>query len=804
MTKIITVLFIVFFSLGLYAQENSISGRIVDENNNPLSFVNVVIYKDGASSPTYGTTTAENGTFIFTSIVEETLTVTFSYVGFKDQSKSIKLLNDYNFGVVTLSKTTETLDETVVVTQKPKIEKHPDKLVFYVENTTLSTGSALNVLTKTPGVLVIQDNISIKNAATVIYINNKRVYLSNSEVISLLRNMDASALKKVEVITNPSSNFDAEGAAILNIVTSKAISIGYKGSVNATYEQATYAKFALATNHFYKNDWVSLYGNYSFSPRKEIKNQDDHIRFFNDDLSTKAFWDTDFERETVSNEHQLNFIADFTLDEKNSVSVTSNLISSPNKEFNNRVDAEMKNAQRQLDSTFVTQSELENDKSNFTVGIIYELLTGEKNNKLQIYTNGITYSETQTQHVNTQYFDPDQAFLNENDFKTRANQESDVFTGGIDFTPILEKGSLQSGLKYSNITTKSRLDFFDTQTDNPVFIEELSDNFEYKENIYAAYVQYSRDWKKWSVDAGLRAEYTDLEGNSRALGEINTSNYFEVFPTVSITRELHQDHVVSLSYARRISRPRYQSLNPFKYFLNENNYNGGNPNLKPSIDNKITASYALKNKWFIDVYYQEAKNSLSTLTFQDNENQTLRNIESNLIGDFQYSLDVSYASSLNAWWYTSVYTSSFYLENEFYAVESAPETYSNSTYGFFGQWYNDLTISSKKNISADVTMLYFSNYIFGSYTLKNQYSLSFSIRKSFWNDKGQLTVGVDDIFNTNNIPVTSRYYNQDNSYFSKPESRLFRIGFKYSFGNTDLRDNNRNTKAKEEKRLESN
>ena len=184
---------------------------------------------------------------------------------------------------------------------------------------------------------------------------------------------------------------------------------------------------------------------------------------------------------------------------------------------------------------------------------------------------------------------------------------------------------------------------------------------------------------------------------------------------------------------------------------------------------------------FLDAYYIDSKDRLSILTYQDNETNTLRNIDSNLISEFQYSFDATFVSSLFTWWYVSAYTSTFYIENEFLALESVQDTYSNSALGFFSQVYNSLTISKDKSLIGDVTLYYLSNIIYGSYDFKDRFSLSWSLRKEFWNKRASITIGVDDLFDTYNVPVVSRYYNQDNSYFAQPESRFFKIGFNVLF-----------------------
>lgn len=789
----------------LFAQTFSIKGKVVDTDNQPLSFVTILLYPEEASEAMTGTATDENGYFFLDGITKGSYSLAISFVGFETQSHQIVLTDvDLSIKDVHLEASTEALDETVLTVKRPTVVKEPGKLVFNVENTSLSTGSTLDLLTKTPGVLVIQDQISIKKAPTTIFINGKRVYLSPTEVSSLLRNLDASVVKSVEVITNPSASYDAETGAILNIVTSKNVSIGYKGTINGRYEQATYPKYNLGTSQFYKNDWLNFYADYSYSPAKEYKYQYDYIRFFEPDRSVKAIWDTDFTRTTKSHTHQGNLIADFTLNENNGLSISSNIYVLPYKKFNNTVDAEIYNAQMQLDSTFQTLSAFDNDQYNLSFSGDYKTIIDSKGTSLTTTVNYILYNDEQEQNVSTNYYLANGDFSNNDSFYTQANQNSDILTVALDLNLPLEEASLDGGAKFSNIDTNSALDYYNIENSDLIYNPSLSDNFVYDESIYATYLNFDKDWEKWDFGIGLRAEYTVVKGTSRDLGEIDDQNYFDLFPSVSIQNQIDDSNSIGLSYARHIQRPRYQSLNPFKYFLNQSNYNSGNPYLVPAIDDKITLSYNYKSKLFFDLYYHGTKDALSILKFQDNENMVMSTIDENLIEEFQYSLDILYISSVTPWWYLSVYTSGFYFENEFYALESVEEKYSNSTFGFYGQLYNGLTISKNKTVTGDVTAVYLSNFIYGSYDYSNQFSMSFSIRKSFWDNTASITAGVNDIFDTFNVPVTSQYYNQDNSYFAQPESRMFRIGFRYTYGNAILRDNNRDRKPEETGRLEKN
>ncbi len=785
------------------AQDFNISGRVMDSNNLPLSFVNVLLYNEGSETPIKGCTTEADGNFILEGLETGTYKLNFSYVGFEDHTETIDLSSDKIIDTIKLKESQETLGETVVTTKLPTIEKTASKLVFKVENTSLSVGSTMDLLKKTPGVVVIGESIQVKFSSPTTYINGKRVYLSSAEVTSLLENTDAANIKSIEVITNPSAKYDADAGTVLNIITTKAISIGYKGALNATYTQGIYPKYSFGTSHFYKNNWLNLYASYSYYTKKQFKEDENFIRFFKtDEVSTKSIWETYFNRTTNSDNHSGNIVLDFTLDEKNSLSLTSNISLAPNNIYHNNGNASIYNPQRQVDSLNTTWSQVNYKKDNLAFALDYSRTLNDNGAKLSATANYIYYNHHQDQSVSTNYFLPDNAFIRNSSFFTNSAQKSTIFTGQSDFSTALWGGNFETGLKFSTIDTESKLDFFDTEKNSNTFNNAFSDDFNYKENIFAAYVNYINKWEKWSIITGLRAEYTTIDAISRSLGDMNTQSYFELFPSAEINYTINDDNSVGLEYKRSIQRPRYESLNPFKYFITENNYISGNPDLVPAIQDKIILSYAHKNKLFFELYYENARNGLGNLSFQNNENSTLRSVEDNLDKVYQYSFDIAYASSLTAWWYFHLTTSSFYLSNKFYTLESSQNTYTNDTFGQYLGVYNQFTLSKDRSLTADLSALYISNFVFGNRYLKNQSYVNISFRKEFWDKRASLTAGVDDVFDTlNQVASVAKHYNQDNQFYAIQESRLFRVGFKYNFGNARLRDNNKKIVTDEGDRL---
>ncbi|HEA31492.1 MAG TPA: TonB-dependent receptor [Leeuwenhoekiella sp.] len=786
-----------------YAQNYVINGKIIDEQPQALSYVNVLLLKAQDSSLIKGAVTSEDGSYLIDAVDQGNYLIKASFVGYNDGfSAPFEVNASIQLPVITLSENEEALDEVTVTAKRPTIKREIDRLVYNVENTVVSSGTTYDILQRTPGVIVSQNQILVKNRPAQVYINDRRVYLTSQELQQLLQGFSGQNVKSVEVITNPPAKYDAEGGAILNIVTSKNISIGYKGSLNASNTQARVPKYSFGTSQFYKNDWLNAFASYNFNTRRDNKLEDSHIRFFEPDGSTNSNWETDFDRTTSTNSHNLNTILDFTIDAKNTLSVSANLLYTPKEDSDIGGLTEIYGSQAQLDSLFTTQSALEKEGHNYLFNLDYTRQLGENGATLSAQANYINYKDEQRQDIATRYTLANGELLNENSFRTLPKQDSDIYTGQLDYSGSVGSFSLESGIKYSGIDSESRQEYFDTQQATPQFIGALSDFYDYKENIYAAYASISKDWEKWSLKVGLRGEYTDVSGNSLTLGQVNTQEYFEPFPTVYLMHRPNENNSFSINYSRRIDRPRFQSLNPFRTFINENNFNQGNPNIQPAINNNITFNYTFKNKLSFDLYYDRTDDAAAILPFQNNANRTLRSVTTNMDYSQQFSLDISYFSFVTNWWYLSAYGSFYRMENQFFAQESGNILVENNINSTYLQAVNAFYLDQAGTFSSLLTAFYNPDYISGSYDFEEgQVGFSLGFRKTFFDDRLVATVDFEDIFNQVNIPLQSRYLNQDNSFFAKPESRSVRFGLRYNFGNFKLNDNDRATTTEESERL---
>ena len=787
-------------SFAASSQDLELSGIVTDGVGNPFPYANVIL-KDAESTILSGTITEEDGRYFFKDLAEGDYQVSVSFVGFITyESGVITLSRKRTLPNIILEEDTQRLDEVVVTAKRPTITKQADRLTFNVENTSLSQNNTFDILKYTPSVLVVEGEIKIRNQDATVYINDKRVYLTGDELRELLESYDGQNVKAIEVITNPGARYDAEGGLVLNIKTSKNIIIGYKGSVNTRYTQGTYAKYALSTSHYYKTKNANLFASYTFSPRKENKTIDSDIRFFNPDGSTNQLWDSDFRRVTRSGAHNLNTIFDFDLSPRQTLSLTSNILYSPNRTFDNTNRTNISDTNGNALSSFKNLSDVSQDKTNITLNADYNLALRDDKSAFAFTMNYIYYDEDQAQDLNTSYFDAGGALDRTSTLNFITDQRSSILTGQLDFTGLLQEDvSVEMGAKISTINSSSTVDYSGSFTGPGV----IDDDFDYDETIYAAYGSLSKDFNKWSLVLGSRAEYTEVVANSIALDQRNDQSYMEIFPNASLGYYPNENHGFDISYKRSIARPRYQSLNPFRYYLNEVSFNSGNPNLTRAIKNTFNLDYTLKGEYFFSLYYETSKNALESLAFQNNTTFILEGGQFNILEQFQYSLDFVYAASVKPWWYFSSYTSAAYLGNRFIARESGGVTQEIAEPVLFVQLFNRFTLSKDGTLTSDFTGQYLSKYVTGSYVFDNQLTLGLSFRKSIWNKQGAITLAFNDFTNGTNVRLRSRYRNQDNGFFAMPESRTVTLGFNYKFGNFKLSDNERDLDLKEQERLES-
>jgi len=796
---VLTLIANLLFSCGiLHGQEYELSGTVKNEKSQPIPFASIILAQKETGFFVKGVSANEAGFFVFSDILKGSYLVSASYIGVHSKKQEVLLSKDSILKPLIIVEEIQELNEVVIIANKPVVKREVDRLVFNVENTVLSQNTSWEILKQTPGVIVMQDELQVRNQAVTVYINERKVHLAPEEVRALLENYQGANIKKIEVIANPSARYDADGGAVLNIVTTKNISLGYKGAIVTGYTQGILPKYSLGTNHFYKAKKWRIHTSYIYSPKKEFQNVNSTINFIAED-EVFSNWETTFERTKRMESHAIGLVFVYDLDTRNSFTITSNTLVTPYSDSDNFQATAISNSNKNDAAIFATRNFEAEVKSNIANDITYKRLLKGKG-ALTFNTHYTYFDTARNQDAISSYFLSDGTFLNDFVFATDATQEIDILTSQIDYTDIWDALSVETGLKGSFIRSRSKQDYFDLNSGRQLD-ENLSDDYKYNENVYAGYASFSKDWEKWSIKSGVRAEYTQSEGVSLALDTINNLDYLEVFPSFYLLHNRNENHSFSFDYARKVTRPRYQDLNPFKTFVNENNFFEGNPNLKPSFSHNFNLNYTLKHEFFFDFYYRDNGAYISTLSFQDNENLILKDITQNVLGSTSYGLDFTYGKALFKSWYLYNYISVFHEDETFIARESNNTIVTNRFNGVYIDVTNYLTLSKDGSFKGELGFNYASGFLEGSYIQEQTTNLTLGFRKSLWNKRALLSLAFNDVLGRANGRVTSNYLNQDNTYLAVPETQNFKVGFTYNFGNFRLEGNNRTIENKERDRL---
>ncbi|WP_291963738.1 carboxypeptidase-like regulatory domain-containing protein, partial [Maribacter sp.] len=474
------LLAILFFIIGVsqfaHSQTFELKGEVKDQYQEPVAFASVFLVTAKDSVLAKGTSADENGAFLFTDIKEGLYFLKASYVGQVSNDLAIEIIKDTKIGAIIIEQQAEQLNEVTVTSNKPVVKREVDRIVFNVENTVISQNSSWDILRQTPGVIMMNDELKVRNQATTIYINDRKVQLSSEEVRSLLENYQGENIKSVEVIHNPPASYDAEGGSILNIVTSKNVSVGYKGNVNAGYTQGVFPKYNFGTSHFYKTKRLNVNASYNYTPKKEFKNTLSNTNFM-DITGITSVWDTDFDQIIRTNTHSAGVSVDYEFNDKNTLSLTSNAQYQPKKDADFFQETTIKNASGVLDSLFTTNSFLSEQKHNVSGDLTFKHQFKDQGN-LTVNAHYTNFDLDRNQDVNSDYFQPNGSFLRDFNFSTIADQQIEIKTAQIDYTDYLGSVFFETGVKGSFIDSESRLDYF-LENDGTEFIPNLSDDYTY-------------------------------------------------------------------------------------------------------------------------------------------------------------------------------------------------------------------------------------------------------------------------------------------------------------------------------------
>lgn len=791
--------------LAMAQSKTRISGVVHDDHGVKLPFANVFLY--AAADSVFKKAAAADGEAQFTleEVEAGTYYIKVSSLGYSDYFSPGFVLNAENPEIslkdIKLKEEATELQGVQVSTRKPFIEQHLDKMVLNVENSISSSGStALEILEKAPGVMVDRqsDQIRIRNKSGVIVMIDGKITQMTAEALSqYLNNLSSEQIASIEVITNPSSRYDAAGnAGIINIRLKKNQNYGTNGTLSATVGTGILAQSSpdlyrgnLNLNLNHRNAKWNFIGNAGVGRN----------RFYNDNHFLRAvsspFGRTDFDQYTEriggGKTYFAKLGADYSLNTKTTLGIQGDVNFWDGAMISRGTSLIRENAGEQTALTTLKPN------SDRTMGsVVYSTLAslrrrdGEK--ELSVDVDYSAYRNTSDQIFNNHYY------FESGDSLTRQRviqpNNIDIVSGKVDFTlPFENKLKLDFGAKTTFVTADNDFTYEDHMEGRWVPNAGQSNHFRYKENIQAAYLSSGYEYKKWSFQAGLRGEYTVSDGHSLTLNQRNKRDYFNLFPTGYINYKMADAHQLKYAYSKRIDRPSYGNLNPFIFYLDPYFYVIGNPDLKPQITHNNELTYTLKEEYSATLAYADTRQLINEVIYQEGNINISQN--QNIARRQNWSLIFSLPWKVNSWW-SSQNNLNFY-QNRYTDQNLGGNALDNSA--FSAGFTTTHTLTLPKKWAVELNYWYNTPGVFGVFRQsKAQHAFNPGIQKNV--GKVKLKFNVSDVFLTSFFEGYVENGNIDLHIANRWNARRVSLSLTYNFGNQNVKVQSRNSASEEEKR----
>ncbi len=788
-----------------FGAPGNITGIVKDDAGNPVATVNIVLLKEDGKTLEKAVISNDSGVYILDDIADGTYLLKANLVGYEPYTSAKLSIAAGNVSLpeIVLKAKANTLKEVTIAAQKPLIEIKADKLVVNVENSIVNAGSSvLEVIARSPGVRVDQnDNISLKGKAGVnVMIDGKRTTMSGSDLANLLKSMPSTAVDQIEIITNPSARYDAAGTAgIINLKMKRDKRMGMNGSVNAFYAQGVYPKAGGGFMLNYRNKKVTVNVGYNNSYRKGFNHLTLYRSFYNNGHFENAY---DQDNNSIFNIslNSGNASIDYAVTKKTTIGISGN-IDRNNFDVDGRNFSKILDAGRSLSSYFTTINNSENVHANYAVNLNLRHKIDSTGKELSIDADYGRYNNQRDQQFTTRYID-----LQGADYLPRyllvgdLSGYTEIRSVKADYVhPLKNNLRLEAGLKMSYVTQDNDVQFFDRSNGGNLFDTTKSNHFIYKENINAAYVNAAKDWTKWSAQAGLRAEQTLAKGEQVINAQKFDRNYTQLFPSFAVQRHINANNDVGITLSRRINRPNYEQLNPFKYYLDPSTYRTGYPYLIPELIYNAELSYTYKQRFVTSVAYSYLKDPITeVIQPSDDTNQRRVTVQTNknLTKQLFYNLSGSYQFQFFKWWSNVTNFNCYYSE---FHGNIANSVLSNGRVTFELNTSNSFMLPN--NWSTEVGLFYQSKQVYGYMTIEPLWGLSAGIQKHLFDKRATIKLNATDIFWKSYPRATSVYSNYTESFTAQRETRQVSLTFTYRFGKRSVAPvNRRRGGAEDEKR----
>jgi len=691
-----------------------------------------------------------------------------------------------DLGDITLTESATRMQEVVVTGNRPLVVSRADRYVVNVSGNIQSAGrDALDILRNTPGVLVDQKgNISVLGNSVQVWIDGRPSQMSGEQLQAFLNSMQGGEIDRIEVITNPSSRYDAGGGGgIVDIRTKKGLQFGVNGTLTVGYRQGRQDRENAGVSMNWRREKFNLYGNYTFN-RNNFWERLSHINVMQTSAGEVTFDQSLSGKYTeAALRHNLKAGMDYFINPKNVFGVIVNAYHAVGGNVSLKGNTRITPAFNGVSSSEADNIQYRNGKG-IQANANYQTTFDKPGQQLNFDFDYARFFAEPFQQNRNIYYDSSGAIVGVPEQLRNSNpQNIDVYSAKTDYVqPLWKNARMETGAKVSQ-----------SKTDNDIKFEVFSGNvwqidpnrtnrFVYTEQIDAAYINLNQQLGKFGLQAGLRGEYTLLKSEQKTTGERNDTAYFNLFPTFFVNYTASQKHNFGLSYSRRLSRPGYSLLNPFEVAIDAYSFIHGNPYLMPSYTHNIQLSHTFAQNLMTRIGYSNTTDLVSLTPIKDNDTERYGTTYKNFGRSQEINAMVNYRKTLLKNWTANLTVQGSYSIN---TSNEASGEFVNKGSSLYIQLYNNYNITP--TLSAEVMCIYISGVRQAYLVLQPLGNFSFGFRKTLLKDKMSLSLNISDIFYTYNEKGNFRYENVNYSLVSEKDTRYVNLTLRYNFGSTTVR-----------------
>jgi iron complex outermembrane receptor protein len=710
-----------------------------------------------------------------------------------------------------LAEAAPSMQGVTVSARKPFIQKLNDRLVVNVESSIVGAGaSALDVLEQAPGVVVDQnDAISLRGrAGVIIMIDGKPSPMTGADLANYLRGLPTNAIERIDIITNPSARYDAAGnSGIIDIRMKKDQRLGYNGTLTGGYGQGVYPKANAGMTMNYRNKVMNAFGNYNYSYRKNLNHLMINRNFFDQGRFT-GYDDKDNYMVMPLHAHNGRAGADFFLSSNTTLGF---VVNGSWTALDRRADIRTDVYDSLRRPVFFFNSVGTNDDafSNTVANVNFRHRYGTTGRELTADVDYGVFKNASLTRTASSFFNKDRTRRREDDILDGDQRgELTLKTAKVDYTHPFGKGAkVEVGAKSSYVSSDNDAKFFNVLPGGTVVDEGKTNRFFYQEYNNAGYVNFSKEYKKFNFQVGLRGEQTNVRTRQVKGDRRFRNDYFQLFPSAFFNYNLRENQTLGVSVSRRIDRPGYSQLNPFLFQVDATIYSTGEPLLLPQTTWSYELSYTVKSLNFT-LGYSRTRNPQNTVLARildvipnfeikpgQDSNITVQ-IPVNLESQDYVGLTATLPVRVTKWWNMLNNVNVFY---NYFNGNLGGTTLQNGTPAANLRSNNNFTFT--RGWSAELTGFVNTGGRSGYMVMNPQWALSVGAQKTILEGKGTVRLNITDIFWTNLPRATVTY---PGSYIenwnAKRESRVANLTFTYRFGNSKVQAAKRRSTASEEER----